>query len=156
MELIEKYKRLSEREQYLTIAFAVVVIVGAFYWLIWSPLNTSLARNSQQITVKQELLSYVVDSAVKLNTSNSANGNRKFSGSLTQAVNSSASRSGISITRMQPQGEELQVWIDNTNFNSLMSWLDGLEKQGIKILIADIAESDSLGFVKVRRLQLGK
>ena len=106
--------------------------------------------------MKQELLSYVVDSAAKLNTSNSANGNRKFSGSLTQAVNSSASRSGISITRMQPQGDELQVWIDNTNFNSLMSWLDGLEKQGIKILIADIAESDSLGFVKVRRLQLGK
>ena len=34
MELMEKYKRLSEREQYLTIAFAVVVIVGAFYWLI--------------------------------------------------------------------------------------------------------------------------
>lgn len=156
MELMERYKGLSEREQYLTIAFAIVVLVGTFYWLVWSPLNTSLARNSQQITVKQELLDYVVESAAKLNASSGGSGNRKFTGSLTQAVNSSASRSGISITRMQPQGEELQVWIDKTDFNVMMSWLDGLERQGIKILIADIAESDSAGFVKVRRLQLGK
>ena len=119
------------------------------------PINQSIEQNSQKIVAKTDLLSYVQSSAARLKGASSSQ-SKTFSGSLTQAVNSGASRYKISITRMQPQGEELQVWIDNVDFSQMMSWLNDLERRGVKIIVADIAESDSQGFVKVRRLQLGK
>jgi general secretion pathway protein M len=57
---------------------------------------------------------------------------------------------------MQPQGEELQVWIDQAPFNDILSWLQSLEKTGISVLDIDIAESGLPGQVKIRRLKLGK
>jgi general secretion pathway protein M len=62
----------------------------------------------------------------------------------------------IAISRMQPQGDELQVWIDQAPFNDVLSWLQSLEKTGISILDIDIAESNLPGQVKIRRLKLGK
>jgi general secretion pathway protein M len=62
----------------------------------------------------------------------------------------------IAISRMQPQGDELQVWIDQAPFNDVLSWLQSLEKTGVSILDIDIAESDMPGQVKIRRLKLGK
>ena len=155
MSVIEKFKALSDREQRLILICGVAIIVGFFYWLIWSPINQSIEQNAQKIVAKTDLLSYVQSSAARLKGASSSQ-SKTFSGSLTQAVNSGASRYKISITRMQPQGEELQVWIDNVDFSQMMSWLNDLERRGVKIIVADIAESDSQGFVKVRRLQLGK
>ena len=62
----------------------------------------------------------------------------------------------IAISRMQPQGEELQVWIDQAPFNDVLSWLQSLEKIGVSILDIDITASDLPGQVKIRRLKLGK
>ena len=57
---------------------------------------------------------------------------------------------------MQPQDDELQVWIDQAPFNDVLEWLKTLEGMGIVIIQADIAEADDPGYIKVRRLQLGK
>ena len=46
--------------------------------------------------------------------------------------------------------------IDEVEFNTLMVWLDSLDKTGVQVLQADISESGGAGQVKVRRLQLGK
>ena len=40
--LKQKFSQLTEREQRLVLISAVVVVVGMFYWLVWSPLNLSL------------------------------------------------------------------------------------------------------------------
>jgi general secretion pathway protein M len=79
-----------------------------------------------------------------------------FNGSLTQLVNRTTRSSGIPVARMQPQGDELQVWIDQVAFNDLMAWLEQLEQQGVMIIQSDVSEVDLAGFVKVQRLQLGK
>jgi type II secretory pathway component PulM len=57
---------------------------------------------------------------------------------------------------MQPQGENLQISVDRVNFESLISWMDYLEQQGVVVLFSDITETDASGFVQVRRLQIGK
>ena len=62
----------------------------------------------------------------------------------------------IAISRMQPQGEELQVWIDQAPFNDVLGWLQSLEKTGVSVLDIDIAESTLPGQVKIRRLKLGR
>jgi general secretion pathway protein M len=71
-------------------------------------------------------------------------------------VNQSASRLNITISRMQPQGDELQVWVDQVPFNDVLSWLQSMESKGVVILDVDVAETSAPGQIKIRRLKLGK
>ena len=153
-KLKSTFLQLSEREQRLVIISAVLVIVAIFYWGIWSPLNTSLERGQTAVNNQTELLAWVQKNANRAaQLRSSGDNNTRFSGSLPQAVNQSASRMKIAISRMQPQGDELQVWIDQAPFNDILSWLQSMEKTGVSI---DIAESTLPGQVKIRRLKLGK
>ena len=152
-KLKSMYLQLNGREQRLVIISAILVLVAIFYWSIWSPLNTSLERGKVAVKNQTELLDWVQKNANKALQLRSS---VAFSGSLPQAVNQSATRMKIAISRMQPQGEELQVWIDQAPFNDVLSWLQSLEKIGVSILDIDIAESDLPGQVKIRRLKLGK
>ena len=156
-KLKSTFLQLSEREQRLVIISAVLVIVAIFYWGIWSPLNTSLERGQTAVNNQAELLAWVQKNANRAaQLRRSGDNNTRFSGSLPQAVNQSASRMKIAISRMQPQGDELQVWIDQAPFNDILSWLQSMEKTGVSILDIDITESDLPGQVKIRRLKLGK
>jgi len=158
---MDKFKsmflQLSGREQRLVIISAILVLIAIFYWGIWSPLNTSIERSQTAVKNQTELLVWVQKNANRAVQLRSSGGNKdSFSGSVTQAVNQSASRMKIVISRMQPQGDELQVWVDQAPFNDVLSWLQSLEKIGVSILDIDIAESDLPGHVKIRRLKLGK
>lgn len=156
-KLKSTFLQLSEREQRLVIISAVLVLVAIFYWGIWSPLNTSIEKGQTAVKNQTELLDWVQKNANRAVQLRSSGGNNSaFTGSLPQAVNQSASRMQIVISRMQPQGDELQVWIDQAPFNDLLGWLQSLEKTGVSILDIDIAESDLPGQVKIRRLKLGK
>jgi general secretion pathway protein M len=156
-KLKSTFLQLSNREQRLVIISAVLVLVAIFYWGIWSPLSTSLERNQTAVNNQTELLEWVQKNANRAVQLRNSGGNKAtFSGSLPQAVNQSANSMKIAISRMQPQDDELQVWIDQAPFNDVLSWLQSLEKTGVSILDIDIAESDLPGQVKIRRLKLGK
>ena len=100
---------------------------------------------------------WIQQNALKaIQLSSGANTKAAFTGSLPQAVNQTANRLQIAISRMQPQGEELKVWVDQAPFNDVLSWLQTMENQGIRIITVDLTEADAPGLVKVRSLQLGK
>lgn len=156
-KLKQSYLQLSEREQRLVLISAIVIVVGFFYWLIWAPLNQSLETDRKAVAAQQELLSWVQKNANRAIQLRGASGStRTFTGSLPQAVNQTAGRLNIAISRMQPQGEELQVWVDQAPFNDVLSWLQALEKMGVSILDLDIADANIPGQVKIRRLKLAK
>ncbi|WP_340678365.1 type II secretion system protein M [Paraglaciecola sp.] len=151
------YTQLNEREQRLVLISAVLVVIAVFYWLIWSPLSQSVTKGQASLSSQQELLVWVQQNANRaLQLQGSGKPSTKFSGSLAQEVNQSAGRLNITIARMQPQGDELQVWVDQVPFNDVLSWLQGLESKGIIILDLDIAETNAAGQIKIRRLKLGK
>jgi general secretion pathway protein M len=151
------FTQLNEREQRLVLVSAVLVVIALFYWVIWSPLSESVTKGQTNLNSQQELLVWVQQNANRaLQLQGSAKPSTKFSGSLAQEVNQSAGRLNITIARMQPQGDELQVWVDQVPFNDVLSWLQGLEGKGIIILDLDIAETNSAGQIKIRRLKLGK
>lgn len=155
--LISKYKALTDRERILVIVSAIMVCIALFYFTIWSPLNRALEQQKQLLDNQQSLLIWVKDSAARATQLRlSSSSTRSFSGSLPQTVNRTTAKHSIAISRMQPQGEELQVWIDEVPFNSMLDWLKTMESMGVIILQADIAQADTPGHIKVRRLQLGK
>lgn len=156
-KLMQTFHQLSEREQRLVLISAIVVVIGIFYWLIWSPLNQSLETATKAVNSQQELLAWVQKNANRaVQLRGSAGKGAVFKGSLPQVVNQTAARLKIAISRMQPQGEELQVWVDQAPFNDVLSWLQALEKMGVEIKDIDIAEANMPGMVKIRRLKLGK
>ena len=58
---------------------------------------------------------------------------------------------------MQPQGDNIQVWIDEISFNQLLQWLEQLSsKEGLRVTNIDLSNAEQPGVVRVRRLQLGK
>ncbi|RDV24872.1 type II secretion system protein M [Alteromonas aestuariivivens] len=155
--VMEKYRALTEREQHLVLVSAVFVVIALFYWGVWTPLNQSLDQQRELLSNQQSLLVWVqerVNRAQQLRRSGSSRPG--FNGSLPQAVNSTTNRFNIVIARMQPQGDELQVMVEDAPFNDVLSWLQALEAMGITILQADFAEANVSGHIKIRRLQLGK
>ena len=150
------FKSLSEREQKLVSMGGSVGIVCLLYFTIWSPLNTSIETHKAALATEKETLIWVKEQTARANILRASSTKTSYSGSLTQLVNQTTRSANIPVSRMQPQGEELQVSIDQVPFNDLIKWLDTLEKRGVQVILSDVSEVDAQGFVQVRRLQLGK
>lgn len=152
----EWYTALSEREQKLVSAAAIVAILLIFYFAVWSPISSATAEQKIAVESDKKLLSWVQEQSNRANILRQSSNSTSFSGSLTQVVNQTTRGTDIDIARMQPQGEELMVSIDQVIFNEFIKWLSVLENRGVVIIQSDVSEVDSLGYVQVRRLQLGK
>lgn len=155
--LKQKFTSLTEREQRLVLISGLVILLGIFYWGLWSPLNQGISQQSQQLQNNKKLITWVEEQsqrAAQLRRTQSAPA--RVTGSLPQLVTSTSSNHSLSISRMQPQGDEIQVWIDEAPFNSLVGWLNELETRGIVIEQLDVAEANAPGNIKVRRLVLTK
>ncbi|PRO75245.1 type II secretion system protein M [Alteromonas alba] len=155
--LKQKFTALTEREQRLVLLSGLVILLGIFYWGLWAPLNQSISQQSQLLESNKKLVSWVEEQgqkAAQLRRTQSSP--RRVTGSLPQLVTSTSSNHSLSISRMQPQGDEIQVWIDEAPFNSLVGWLNELETRGIVIEQLDVAEANAPGMIKVRRLVLTK
>ncbi|MDO6694386.1 type II secretion system protein M [Aliiglaciecola sp. 3_MG-2023] len=156
-DLLDKFNQLSERERILVAVSGVLLIIFLFYYIVWAPIDKSLETQSKLVATKQSDLLWFKQNANRAIQMRSGNGAATvFTGSLPQAVNKSAGRVNIAISRMQPQGDELKVWVDQAPFNDVLSWLQSLENLGIRIINVDLAEANVSGMVKVRSLQLGK
>jgi general secretion pathway protein M len=150
------FLQLSERERVLVLAASAVSIVVLFYYLVWSPLHQAVDRQTSALVNDEKLLVWVKEQSSRAQMLNSAGQITRYTGSLTQLVNQTTRAANISVSRLQPQDEELQVWIDQVPFNALMLWLADLEQRGVVILQSDFSETNEDGLVQVRRLQLGK
>ncbi len=151
----QKWQQLNAREQSLLIVMSVVIGIFLFYSLIWQPLNDNLAKAAKKLEKQQALLVWVQEKTQQYQQANPTIKHR--GGSLTGIVNRTARSKNINVTRMQPQGDDLQVWIDEVPFEQLLKWLEQLAmNEGVLIKAIDITKADSNGVVQVRRLQLGR
>lgn len=74
---------------------------------------------------------------------------------MNQVIPSSTRQFKIELIRMQPRGEQMQVWVKPLPFNSLVNWLAFLrDSQGINVQFLDLNKTDVEGVVEVNRLQL--
>jgi general secretion pathway protein M len=150
------WQQLNTREQRLVIAMASVIGVFLLYSFIWQPLNENLAKAEKKLLRQQALLEWVGENTARYQQS-AKNGSSRSNGSISSIVNRTAKRNTIVITRIQPQGDDLQVWIDEVSFSQLLLWLEQLATQEqLQVKAIDLTRGDKTGAVRVRRLQLGR
>ncbi|MFT7006745.1 MAG: general secretion pathway protein M [Colwellia sp.] len=151
------WQGLNIREQRLVLLMGAATSVFLFYSLIWQPLNESLVKTKQTLTSRQALLTWVTENTARYQNVKSTGGSKKSNGSLSSIVNRTASQQQLTITRMQPQGDNLQVWLDSASFTQLLFWLEHLaNNENLQVQAIDLAQGDKQGEVRVRRLQLGR
>jgi general secretion pathway protein M len=151
------WQGLNIREQRLVLLMGAATSVFLFYSLIWQPLNESLVKTKQTLTSRQALLTWVTENTARYQNVKSTGGSKKSNGSLSSIVNRTANQQRLTITRMQPQGDNLQVWLDSASFTQLLFWLEHLaNNENLQVQAIDLAQGDKQGEVRVRRLQLGR
>jgi len=151
------WQGLNLREQRLVLAMGSASTVFLLYSLVWQPLNDSLAKTEKNLTNRQALLTWVEDNTAHYQSIKSVGGKQKSSGSLSSIVNRTANQQQLTITRLQPQGETLQVWLDSAPFTQLLFWLEHLaNNEGLQVQAIDLTQGENQGEVRVRRLQLSK
>lgn len=151
------WQQLNSREQRLVSIMAALVMIFILYSAIWQPLNESLANANKKLIRQQTLLTWVTDNTAQYKQAKRNTQTSNSKGSLSGIVNKSANSYKLTITRMQPQGNNLQVWIDNVPFTKLLFWLEHLaNKEGLQVQGIDLTHAERTGEVKVRRLQLAR
>lgn len=149
--------RITPREQRLVMVGGVALVIGILFWGIYQPMvqRAELAQN--QLRTEKQLLNWVQNKADDI-VALRGNGARALSPlPFNQAVSSSARRFNIELVRVQPRGEEMQVWVQPLPFNQLVSWLEYLQQNhGVEAQFLDIDKNERVGVVDVKRLQLSK
>lgn len=150
------WQQLNIREQRLVSVMSVLMSIFILYGLIWQPLAENIEKTTLKLERQQALLTWVAENTQRYQQAK-RNARANSGASLSSIVNRTSSANNITITRMQPQGDDLQVWIDEISFNQLLTWLEQLAiSDGLQVKNIDLSSADLQGMVRVRRLQLGK
>ena len=145
------------REKQMVSACGVVLVIGILYWGVWTPIANAEDEAQRNLEGQQSTLNYVKQTANRIAGLKQSGSSNAFRGSLSAAVNQTAGAFGLEITRMQPQGNKIQVWMDEVPFDTMLNYLNELvQNKGLSLESLDLAESDTPGYVNVRRIQLSK
>lgn len=153
------WRGISAREQRLVAVGGSVLLIGLFYLAIWQPVANRIAERERQVVNQQQTLAWLKEKGQEVLVMQGGQGRQiDTGGTLDGVVNRTAFNQKIKIARLQPQGQELQVWIDTVPFDDLLIWLATLSDQyGVQVQIIELArEGLAPGLVKVRRLQLSR
>lgn len=151
------WQQLNSRERSLVQIMGTAIVIFVLYSLVWQPLNTKLAAAEKTLSSRQDLLTWVEEQTTRYQSIKPNARGKKTTGSLSSIVNRSASQHQLVISRMQPQGDNLQVWLESAPFTQLLYWLEHLaNNEGLQVQAIDLAQGDNAGEVRVRRLQLTK
>ncbi len=149
------WSQLQKKERHLVILMGVLITFFLCYHLIWSPISQGLEQESKKLKRNQELKVYV-EHHIGAAKTQKGGAKQPGNGTLSSVINRVARGYDIAITRVQPQGEDIQVWINEVSFNTLLIWLADLtQNNGLQVKTIDITEGSADGMVKIRRLQLG-
>lgn len=142
---------LAAREQRLLSMAAVVLGIGAIYWFIWQPLHQGVATKQAALTQARLQLVQLQQALPQLQQAGATQG--RVGGSLAQIVSNTSRTYNIRVSRMQPQNEQLQLVLEDVAFEQLLRWLAQLQTtNGVKLVSLDVANTDSSGIVRVRRM----
>ncbi|MEO5341909.1 MAG: type II secretion system protein M [Gammaproteobacteria bacterium SHHR-1] len=145
---------LQPRER-LSLLLAGLLIASVLVWqLIWVPLQTQLDKARTQVQAQQQLLAWMRQAAAQLKATDQAAEQQpdNSSTSLLSLVDQSARSAGLSqaLKKIQPEGDEVRVWLDQLDFDKAMLWLGALQRQGVSVSSLNAERAQAPGQVQMR------
>ncbi|MEQ9892570.1 type II secretion system protein M [Pectobacterium aroidearum] len=156
-ELRQRWQAMSQRERQLMVVCAAVLLLCLVYYAIFQPWQLREEQWERTISREQQTVNWMQKQASSIPQGNQAQGeNSQRDVSLPILISQSTKRYGLTVVRLQPQGNQASVTLAQSDFNSLLRWLSELEqKNGVKVLSLDVnAVEQSPGVVDVTRLML--
>ena len=157
--LMTWWQSISPRERVLVGGGSIALVIAALYWGGIKPLNDRAEIAQNRINSERSLLTWVqkkADTIVTLRGGASSTTQTAIR-PMNQVIPSSTRQFKIELIRMQPRGEQMQVWVKPLPFNTLVNWLAYLrDSQGINVQFLDLNKTDTEGMVEVNRLQLSR
>ncbi|CAM3724091.1 type II secretion system protein M [Vibrio aquimaris] len=151
------WMKTSQREQHMLMVCGAFLFLGILYWGIVQPVIERADAATQRIQNEKQLLSWVKDKADSISQLRANGGMSSSNLPLNQSISSTASRFGAELVRVQPRGDELQVWVQPMPFNRLIDWMTFLkESHGVSATFMDIDKGEQEGTVEIKRLQFVK
>lgn len=145
----------APRERLILIIALLALGAMLYFLIIWEPIIKAGQAQALYKQDQQELNQWLRQISPQIQQLRRLNGKQPASrGSVLSVADSTAKADGLAaaIKRMQPDGDQtVRVWLENAPFNTLVAWLQKLEKdQGIHISDLNINQDDSPGHVKAR------
>ncbi|MDA8621229.1 type II secretion system protein M [Psychrosphaera sp.] len=153
---ITLYQSKTESEQKLILILGICISLFVVI-SVYSSVANGLSETSKKLIQQQELNAWANQQIALIKRSGSNTGSvGSNNGSITQLINSTARRNGVTLARLQPQTADIvKVGLEDINFNQLTKWLADLRNQhGIYVSNLDLSKTDETGIVRVRRLDL--
>ena len=157
-DLKKRLQYISPRERRLLTGCVALLVVAFVYYVFWLPWQvredkwrTVIAREKYTV----EWMKQQMPSIKKWEASMPEQGEPL---GLSAAVTQTSAAYGVSVTRLQPQGERLTVTLAPVEFNTLMQWLTQLHRRyRIRTVVFDVvAQGNQPGHVTVNRLVLSR
>ncbi|MEH0835144.1 type II secretion system protein M [Pectobacterium cacticida] len=156
-ELRQRWQAMSQRERQLMLVCASMLLLCLVYYAIFQPWQQREEQWERTITREQQTVHWMQKQASLIPAGNQAqDGPRDQEVSLPMLISQSTARFGLTIVRLQPQGNQASVTLAPSDFNRLLRWLNELEQQhGVKVMSLDVkAIAQHPGMVDVTRLVL--
>ncbi|MDV6315776.1 type II secretion system protein M [Idiomarina sp. HP20-50] len=150
----QRWAQFNQREQRLLAALVGVLFIAILYFFIWQPSHQAVLNAERRLDAQQQQYQWVQQTIARYKQlqANSAN-QEGASGSVSQRINRAAAAQDIEISRLQPQGEEYLLSVDEVAFSDLLKFLSELEqRQGLALSAVDIAKLNTPGQVRLRKL----
>jgi general secretion pathway protein M len=131
-------------------ALGVLIVLVLIFVLVWMPVYQWKSEQLDRYEELNDLVAWIHAKAPAV--SGKRGGTKKLprGQSLRAVIARDAQRANIVIQRTEPKGEDLRVWVNEANFESLMAWLVALQNRfGVETLDAAIEYKPSQkGMVK--------
>ena len=148
-----KLTQRTERERQIVfggVALAVPLLIWA---MIWQPLLDWRAEEARRLDAKRQSLEWIQGAAAQIEAyrkAGRASGSR-IAGSPEQVITRSASTLGLSVSRIEPNGDRrYNVFFSSADYKSFLRFVDQLQQLGLTIESLTMGQLPQPGQVSVR------
>ena len=157
--MINWWHGLNDRERHLVSIGAPILLFALLYWGIWTPFSNYVQEVEDQLQTQRNTLAWMQKKGGEIKALQASGGNRvDLNMTLEGVVNLTSRQMGLTLTRLQPINNQLQVETADIEFDRLVNWLVTMERDyGVRVKLIELAAGEQhTGVVKLRRLQVGR
>ncbi|WP_223670693.1 type II secretion system protein GspM [Kangiella shandongensis] len=143
------YSGLNQRERSMVTVLGIMMIILILFIAVVMPLRTYLSDLNQSVATAKEDLP-IIASKVQALQARSGSSQVTTSRSLNQLITTSSKRYNLKFSRIEERkrNEEIQVRLDDVEFDQLLRWAAQLEQQqGLVIDTLRVSDTGTIGMV---------